>query len=649
MRDKRTEHHPFSPIQSLLASVLLSGATLASVAVAFGCQFYVNDDVAIHNMLSGAISGEPSAYGVHPNILFCLPVSWLYAAFPGLNWWFVAMVAVQVLALAAFDYLIVRFGGLAATAWVQDMAEMPFRVLVLAAAAFLGAVVFAVPLALADYTFAAASFSAAGCSLLVASALLRERMSAAECRALVIFSVAFIVSAYLVRYQGGLIGLAFFAMISCAVACLGHGRGVSLADRMKDFAPFCVALVLVAGSWGVQAIAYSTAEWKAYVDFNEIRTEFTDYPHDSFDENPELYRSVGWDKPLCELLQGWFMMDERMNAEAFAVLTAGAHSAEGQNAFGALARDSLGFGMYTLAAYLGMLAVLCLWCCQMGRGISRWLSVALTLAAVAIIGYVCLEGRFMYRAALCGVLPGLFSTVVCACHAALQDVEEQAASGDTAALLGGRSSGKWLVFAGIALVGAVGVVATGLLLFSGRHGVSLTIVAMAGAVGLCMAIGCRHAGAHDAGMALTVVLVVLGLVLGVAAQEDIRNQQEDSAVSDREAVAMADYAADHPDEFFICSLTVVPADPAVTMPRNARGWGGWTYHTPTWDKLARDYGYPQGLYARSLLDDGVFFATPDPSYVDLFIRYFDELGYRVKATERARLDAGVVVYEFLRL
>ena len=42
-----------------------------------------------------------------------------------------------------------------------------------------------------------------------------------------------------------------------------------------------------------------------------------DYPHDSFETNPELYETAGWDESVYQLVQHWCFMDDRITADSF--------------------------------------------------------------------------------------------------------------------------------------------------------------------------------------------------------------------------------------------------------------------------------------------------------------------------------------------
>lgn len=174
---------------------------------------------------------------------------------------------------------------------------------------------------------------------------------------------------------------------------------------------------------GVGYTAYSVStniknsERPEYTEYNKYRVNFTDYPHVSYDEDPQLYESIGWSQALYNLAEeNHYLMDEKINADNLSQIV------------NERKRVNLDFGEFNIIEVLYdakttlfdnvttsfivymmivMFAVTFIYQLITGKwkNVSLWLSYACCAVAVALIIYLCLNGRFLKRVALTVIIP----------------------------------------------------------------------------------------------------------------------------------------------------------------------------------------------------------------------------------------------------
>ncbi len=278
-------------------------ALCLGLVACFGDFVYLtNDDASIQATLSGANTGSP--YPLH-RFIGCLSsyaVAGLYALVPTVQWWYAYSMALLVVGMFLLSY-----GMLLRT---EDRGvPLPLGV---------GLAVL-VNCALTMYSVSRMNFTTV--PTILGTGVLAWYVSTPRRRdvRVTIGAVALYVLALSHRDASAEVLACFLALGALYAAVSSNGFGVG---ALKSVAPLVCALVAVTvvfvpASKSIQASA-TTPQFQS---FNHARVRYMDYPHDTYDENPELYASVDWDRTLYELVTNWCFLDERVNAESLGYLS----------------------------------------------------------------------------------------------------------------------------------------------------------------------------------------------------------------------------------------------------------------------------------------------------------------------------------------
>ena len=259
--------------------------------------FFDVDDRNIAWALAGYRSGSPSFAHPFLNPVTAWAVSSLYRLFSGIPWWYAVQTACLLLAVWTAG---VSLLDAAAERGISPVLPILFL-------AVLDAACFYYALTLVTFTLTSALLGTAACMRLLSARNTRER----------VWSLLLLAASFLIRQSSGLCAFCFYVG-SCAACWLRNraGEEKTLTSDWKTSLCFLTAAVLLAAALtGVNALGRKTQHPEGFLEFEEARAAFMDYPHDSYSENPELYTEIGWDRNLYALVSAWFYMDGRVNAQ----------------------------------------------------------------------------------------------------------------------------------------------------------------------------------------------------------------------------------------------------------------------------------------------------------------------------------------------
>ncbi len=373
-------------------AVFAALALIAFAAATRTITFFDNDDLNVAWALAGYRSGTPSFSHPFINCVMAALVSGLYTVFPRLPWWLLVQLFAVFLGMAAV------FASLLKTGCRNDV-PLP---LVLALIVAFGAGLYFYGIVLVTFTLSSAVIGAGAAALVLAADESDPRKTQ---RRYLSLAVVLLAGSLLVRNSSGIAAACFVlgALVYRAVEAAKRGER-SAKKRMLQFLVAAVAAVVVLA--GVNAIGRSVQNPEGFVAYDEARASFMDYPHDSYDENPELYESVGWDKALYSLVSSWFYMDERVTTDAFNTVVQGSAYAQ----MGFFERVSNGWGVlktflakYPTAVLIGgivgasWLAALALFLFNRKRTLAFGAASAFLLGACVLMAYLCYAGRMNLR------------------------------------------------------------------------------------------------------------------------------------------------------------------------------------------------------------------------------------------------------------
>lgn len=593
---------------------------LLAVCVQSVITFYDNDDLNIAWALAGYRSGAPSFSHPFLNPLTAAAVSALYALVPAVPWWYAVQTACMLLSATVMAACTLKLGK---RSGLPMLAPLLVIALLFAAACYyavaqvtftltstllgMGAVAFALSADDADPPARARFYRAAGVGMLGLSLLIRQ--SSGLCAACFYFGALAIRLAEALLVPSG-------AKAPNKRALPGAGGAVepgdapaepsapaALAPRVRRLltTAVCAALVLAALS-AVNGWGRANQNPDGFLPFENARAEFMDYPHDAYHENPALYDSLGWDGALYDLVNAWFYMDARVNADTL-------EKASAQSLVNNLAApERAARGIRAFSEFLGKYPL------------ARYLCAVLACAAAAV----------------------LVTALLCRSH-------PLPAFGGLCMLLGAAALTAFLLWQGRMNLRTLMTIAFPAIL-------ALLLLTF-------LAFERRRAAKADGKPGLTRARgAALGCVCGALAAAALfcgykifrTTASYDSTAALDEAHAVVDYALAHPENVYLRDVYVGNNFDALTVypqrrPVNLIDWGGCDMYTRARLAQWRVNGYDESPFADVLFDADVYYiCDPNAPYLAMLDGYltadWGAAGYEITDT----LPSGAVVVKFLR-
>ena len=597
--------------------------------------FGSNDDPYAIQILSGGggVAAEPLPMVPFINYGLCRVFSSLYSVLPVIPWWVVFHLASIFAALSLAGHALLVAGT--ERGWVT---RPVFAWMLLCFADF----------GMGAYFVGRLQFTNTS-ALLIATAILgaccRPAGEGHGSKAVTILSAATGVVGFALRAQSGYLGFFFWGLAIVALMTRGSGRlRERLAGVRHALLPLLCAGIAALALMAVNAIAYSSPGLTAENAFGSAMSGYTDYPHPSFDEVPSRYEEVGWDEELSELVNQWFMMDERVNTETLTALNEQNTSpidnllSDPVNTVGSRLHDTAKpVPIAYFALLLGTAVVALALSPSRGERAAVWL---ICTAVIALLGCLLLYGRLLERAAYAVTIPATAAllTVVLRNVGASQREGRSAVAPAAACVLGlvllvplcykAETVGRMAYALGAAFCVAVAVWAV----LARRESASVGRARLAVAV-----------------LAAALVLapgIVTVKKLGVGSWEAKR--QEGLLANTQ---ALFDYCEGHPDTLYVYSGCPITEQYVWQgeWPTNRTGWGGWRWPYEWFDEALRAAGFDGRPTSEDFLDGDVLFISGSESTCDLMLRYMrNTYGDNVEMRQVDTIVDGMNVYEFVR-
>lgn len=258
--------------------------------------FMTNDDTGIQMALSGMQTVKPYPYFQFINSFLGLFISVLYQITTNIPWWY------------AWSILCVLIGIVCIQWTVLENASNKLEAIL-----FVGIFGFAFWI----YILGNIAFTIVPCifSLGIVFQLFsndRPRWN----QLFILICIIVVIISYWHRESTGLVMFCYFAMalLYFTVGCME----LNLKQKiLRYIGTLGITLILILGSTQVDVYIKAQRNSSEFSEYNNARALYMDYPHVSYDENPKIYESYGWNKNLSSLVSSWCFLDERVTAEAF--------------------------------------------------------------------------------------------------------------------------------------------------------------------------------------------------------------------------------------------------------------------------------------------------------------------------------------------
>lgn len=266
-----------------MVATVLAGTLLAGTLWWFFPVFYDNDDLGLMRIAAGTWSGTRDYHLVYTHIGIGYLLTVLYGWFPATNWYSGYLYTVQFVALSTIFYVLLRravsvrnvaFCGLALVlVWLQ-------------------------PLLLLQFTTTAIWTTFAAAALLCASTDEDGCRPGGILLALCLASVA-----SMVRFEGFILG----CLLAAPLGLIHLAR-----IRSRTFVLAVLASLLIVGALRAadRAVYSGDAEWREYMEYNQVRARLHDSPIWKLDAaSKPVLREVGWTHEDAVLFRQWFFPD----------------------------------------------------------------------------------------------------------------------------------------------------------------------------------------------------------------------------------------------------------------------------------------------------------------------------------------------------
>lgn len=600
-----------------IAALLGTGILFLILVLRFDLYYDLNDDWMMGHLLSGAYTGEGELRNIQSLFPLSAVLGGLYRLLPSIPWYPIFLVACQAGS--------VLFSAL----WAGQCAGRKRGSAAGASAALLTVLFFAAELL---YHLVFVQYSVT-CGMLLAAAAVRiltgEEITPKTCAV----PALLILLGFLLRSEMALFLLPFpaLAFLYRCVALWKREEVESQTEektgKQKTGTPIfravllpCVRMLLVLAAGmglaaGIDRAAYSSSGWTEFRRFFDARTELYDFAGGAPDYagNEAFYESAGITGEEVTLYQNYnFALDPKIDA---AMTERVASYADAQR------HRSLSLALWV---YLHQVLV--------GKGDAPWSMVSMLLYGIALISL-------------------LFSFF----RASLSPVTEKDGTGRRAV----RKSARRELFGKLLFLLLVFGARSALylyLLYNNRPVVRLThcLYLLEGILVLAVLFG-NEAGERRGGQNLTLALALLFafapaiFLQARSASAEYEKRQE----TGRAYTALTDYAAAHPENFYLCDVySTVDFTEKLFCPaqRTALNWdlaGGWAAKSPLAEKKLSRYGIQDPGEALLQRED-VYFVVKTGSDTAWLSDFYESRGEKAAIREAEKIGEDFAVLSVTR-
>ncbi len=395
-KTKKNECQLYKRLPLILALVL----TALDIVLAVCTQemvYLTNDDGSIQATLSGAWTGTPIWFSQLIGAVVSVPIAGLYRLFPAVQWWYVCSQIVQTFGIFLIHLCLLKLAQ-------KSKFSIPFVVGVLL---YFDIGLFVFPIANISFTFVPTIL---GAGLVAVLFWLAE----AETIPYKKWIFAGIAIGYIVLFSWrpdtgrGVLTFLLLAFLYYFVSRENGWKKIVL-----KFAVTAVIFLLLAGSMTVvNRAVMRQVNGEEFVAFNWERIDFMDYPHVTYDEAPEFFEEIGWDRDTYYLIYHYCYLNEHTTTEAFSYITDNAEvtTTDVRELCRTIYHDKACRGLAACFAISFVMALFVTLVYHKKKTV--WFFLLNNLGAAALVCYQLLSGRAMHRSLFVVVVPALIINLI---------------------------------------------------------------------------------------------------------------------------------------------------------------------------------------------------------------------------------------------
>ena len=393
----------------ILISLFICVTLYISFVSFFHLVFFINDDENIMYTLSGYYT-----YGIpddHPfiNVILSAILRRLYGIFPSIQWYSLFHIFIIAGSIVLFNDLLLKY--------LNRKCHLIFILLVII---LLDIAIFSYVMILMQFTTTSAL---AGCTAIL---LLYDYIMEIKKGNRRIIHIPFIITYSTLCYwhrKNTFYVIACFLLLLFIYCILINFAKVK--ENKSLIIHWLIMLFLIPGAIILSIIANMTKrnsnEWKYYNTYDSARYHMTDYPHDSFIDNPDLYEQIGWSNELYTLTATnyWFFMDEKINENTFDVINSTyTRELEPKKIFTTwisfLKKESI--ALFESCILFLLIIINIIQSIIKHDKLRLLLCICLTLGTILLISYLCLIQRIPLRAYQTIMFPSIIISILDLTH-----------------------------------------------------------------------------------------------------------------------------------------------------------------------------------------------------------------------------------------
>lgn len=361
-------------------------ASMALLLITVPHRYLTNDDLAIQNTLS--LAKEYTAARIHQfiSIYISYPLSYLYEICPSIQWWYWYSI---LLMLVGFGMLTLAFARIILHSRSGKNKTLAMGLLTLAIWGF------------GSYAIARVSFTivpailGGGCVALVMTGDGFDERKKKYINNIIVFMGVLLCTFH--RRETGYIVLCFVLL---AYGYIWLERNINVKDKIIGFTKVSLLYICVVMALGtISTSVKANINGEDFVEYNSARSRYMDYPHDSYDENPILYESVGWNKNTYNMVNAWCFVNPNVSTEAFNTIVE-----ESSNQIDSTwVTNQLSKLLQTRSMQIAcFMVIICTGLCiysvrQRGTYIEKLISALNLVGGMLLVAYQLYTGRILYR------------------------------------------------------------------------------------------------------------------------------------------------------------------------------------------------------------------------------------------------------------
>lgn len=307
IKKKQTENYIFALISVLLVCV--------AVAVMFDYYYDLNDDVLIKDIISGDYSGIPHSHNFQNLWSFSLLVSVIYRIIPNVSWYGMILIGFQFLSIFIIVERSLRIFDnekIVERLCVDDNKRIAFKGLFAISESVIISILMLYHLSNVQYTVTVSFISAAAVlwiSTLEATDNLKKFVKTS------VPAILLVAAGYLIRPEMMLLMLPFVGL-SGVIRWSYEEHIFTVVNIKKYFLVFFIMVGIMGVGFASDKLAYSSSEWKEFIDLFNARTQLYDYQViPPYQGNESFYEGIGLSEQEAVLFENYnFGIDSKIDA-----------------------------------------------------------------------------------------------------------------------------------------------------------------------------------------------------------------------------------------------------------------------------------------------------------------------------------------------